>query len=108
MADVISEYSRTWNHESSGYVEHNGWGPRLALIRLCHDDADEHDVPVNIRIVSSKAKIGFVFARRGIVMEAILSYFLPRLIGYSRAMHLITTGAVYPSTSPLFQDLFSE
>jgi hypothetical protein len=47
-------------------------------------------------------------ARRGIVMEAISSYFLPRLIGYSRAMHLITTGAVYPSTSPLFQTLFSE
>jgi enoyl-CoA hydratase/carnithine racemase len=63
---------------------------------------------MNIRIVSSKAKIGFVFARRGIVMEAISSYFLPRLIGYGRAMHLITTGAVYPSTSPLFQELFSE
>jgi enoyl-CoA hydratase/carnithine racemase len=41
-------------------------------------------------------------------MEVISSYFLPRLIGYSRAMHLITTGAVYLSTSPLFQDLFSE
>ncbi len=65
-------------------------------------------LPMNIRIVSSKAKIGFVFARRGIVMEAMSSYFLPRLIGYSRAMHLITTGAVYPSTSPLFQNLFSE
>jgi enoyl-CoA hydratase/carnithine racemase len=50
----------------------------------------------------------FVFARRGIVMEAISSYFLPRLIGYSRAMHLITTGAVYPSTSLLFQGLFSK
>jgi enoyl-CoA hydratase/carnithine racemase len=65
-------------------------------------------LPMNIRIVSSNAKIGFVFARRGIVMEAISSYFLPRLIGYSKAMHLITTGAVYPSTSPFFKELFSE
>lgn len=65
-------------------------------------------LPMNIRIVSSKAKIGFVFARRGIVMEAASSYFLPRLIGYSKAMHLVTTGAVYPSTSDLFKDLFSE
>jgi enoyl-CoA hydratase/carnithine racemase len=41
-------------------------------------------------------------------MEAISSYFLPRLIGYSKAMHLVTTGAVYPSTSSLFHELFSE
>jgi enoyl-CoA hydratase/carnithine racemase len=65
-------------------------------------------LPMNIRIVSNKAKIGFVFARRGLIMEAVSSFFLPRLIGLSRAMHLVTTGAVYPSTSPLFGDLFSE
>lgn len=65
-------------------------------------------LPMNIRIVSEKAKIGFVFARRGIVMEACSSYYLPRLIGYSKAMHLITTGAVYPATHKLFSELFSE
>lgn len=41
-------------------------------------------------------------------MEACSSYFLPRLIGLSRAIHLITTGSVYPSTSPLLSSLFSE
>jgi len=65
-------------------------------------------LPMNIRVVSSKAKIGFVFARRGIVMEAASSYFLPRLIGMSKAMHLVTTGIVYPSTAPFLSDLFSE
>ncbi|RDW73123.1 putative enoyl-hydratase isomerase family protein [Coleophoma cylindrospora] len=65
-------------------------------------------LPMNIRIVSNKAKVGFVFARRGIVMEACSSYFLPKLIGLSKAMHLITTGSVYPSTHPLFSELFSE
>jgi enoyl-CoA hydratase/carnithine racemase len=65
-------------------------------------------LPMNIRIVSDKAKIGFVFARRGIVMEAASSYFLPRLIGLSKAMHLVTMGSVYPSTDPLFRELFSE
>jgi len=65
-------------------------------------------LPMNIRIISQRAKVGFVFARRGIVMEAASSYFLPKLIGLSRAMHLITTGSVYPSTSPLFGSLFSE
>ncbi|KAH8679858.1 enoyl-CoA hydratase/isomerase-like protein [Tricladium varicosporioides] len=65
-------------------------------------------LPMSIRIVSERAKIGFVFARRGIVMEAASSYFLPRLIGLSRAMHLVTTGSVYPSTDPLLSQLFSE
>ncbi|KAH6669382.1 enoyl-CoA hydratase/isomeras-like protein [Halenospora varia] len=65
-------------------------------------------LPMNIRVVSERAKIGFVFARRGIVMEAASSYFLPRLIGLSRAMHLVTTGSVYPSTDPLLSQLFSE
>lgn len=41
-------------------------------------------------------------------MEAASSYFLPRLIGLSKAMHLVTTGAVYPATHPLFSELFTE
>lgn len=39
-------------------------------------------LPLSIRIAYEKAKIGFVFARRGIVMEACSSYFLPKIIGY--------------------------
>ena len=65
-------------------------------------------LPMSIRVVSERAKIGFVFARRGIVMEAASSFFLPRLIGLSRAMHLVTTGAVYPATDPLLRELFGE
>lgn len=65
-------------------------------------------LPANIRVVSSSAKVGFVFARRGFNMEACSSFFLPRLVGHSRAMHLVTTGAAYPSTHPLLTDLFSE
>jgi enoyl-CoA hydratase/carnithine racemase len=65
-------------------------------------------LPCNIRVVSNKAKVGFVFGRRGFNMEACSSFFLPRLIGTSKAMHLVTTGAVYPSTHHLFRDLFSE
>lgn len=38
-------------------------------------------LPMSIRIAWEGAKIGFVFARRGLVMEACSSYFLPRLIG---------------------------
>ncbi|WPH04897.1 Hypothetical protein R9X50_00779400 [Acrodontium crateriforme] len=65
-------------------------------------------LPMSIRVAYEKAKIGFVFARRGIVMEACSSFFLPRLIGMSKALHLVTTGAVYPATHPLLNSLFSE
>jgi len=65
-------------------------------------------LPCAIRVVSATAKCGFVFARRGLIMEACSSFFLPRLIGLSRAIHLCTTGAVYQATNPLFSQLFSE
>lgn len=65
-------------------------------------------LPAAIRVAYAKAKCGFVFARRGIVMEAASHYFLPRLIGHSRAIHLTTTGAVYTADHPLLNLLFSE
>lgn len=65
-------------------------------------------LPTAIRVAYAKAKVGFVFSRRGIIMEACSHYFLPRLIGLSRALHLTTTGSVYTADNPLFGDLFSE
>lgn len=44
-------------------------------------------LPMNIRIAYKDAKIGFVFARRGLVMEAASSFFLPRLIGSVQKLH---------------------
>ncbi|RMY18449.1 hypothetical protein D0867_05320 [Hortaea werneckii] len=65
-------------------------------------------LPMNIRIAYKDAKIGFVFARRGLIMEACSSYFLPRLIGMSKALHLTTTGSTYPASHALLSNLFSE
>ena len=62
---------------------------------------------MNIRIVPRSAKIGFVFARRGLVMEACSSFFLPRLIGHSRAMAVVTTGSTYLASDPIWSGLFT-
>ncbi|MFG1922001.1 crotonase/enoyl-CoA hydratase family protein [Cryptosporangium sp. NPDC048952] len=43
-------------------------------------------LPMDIRIASEKARIGFVFGKLGIVPEAASSWFLPRLVGISRAL----------------------
>ncbi|KAK5992687.1 Enoyl-CoA hydratase AKT3-1 [Cladobotryum mycophilum] len=65
-------------------------------------------LPANIRVASKDAKIGFVFGRRGFCLEACSSFFLTRLIGASKALHLTTTGAVYPANHKLFDNLFTE
>ncbi|KAF9886596.1 hypothetical protein FE257_011236 [Aspergillus nanangensis] len=65
-------------------------------------------LPAVIRVAHEKSKYGFVFARRGITMESCSSYFLPRLIGFSRAQYLVSTGGVFPSNSPHFNGLFAE
>ncbi|KAI8626633.1 enoyl-CoA hydratase/isomerase [Xylariaceae sp. FL1651] len=65
-------------------------------------------LPANVRVVSSAAKVGFVFARRGINNEACSSYFLPRILGAGRALALLTTGAVHAAADPAVRDLFAE
>jgi enoyl-CoA hydratase/carnithine racemase len=52
-------------------------------------------LPMDIRLVSETAKIGFVFARRGIVPEAASTFFLPRVVGISRAMEWCSTGRLF-------------
>jgi enoyl-CoA hydratase/carnithine racemase len=42
-------------------------------------------LPMDVRLASTTARFGFVFARRGIVPEACSSWFLPRVVGISRA-----------------------
>lgn len=65
-------------------------------------------LPMNIRLTHRAARIGFVFARRGLVMEACSSFFLPRLIGHSRAMLAITTGATYTAADRVWDGLFAD
>ena len=65
-------------------------------------------LPMNLRIAYKGAKIGFVFSRRGIVMEACSSFFLPRLIGYGRALAAVTTGSTYLASDKIWDGLFTE
>lgn len=58
-------------------------------------------LPMDIRLASTDAKFGFVFARRGIVPEACSSWFLPRLVGVSRAMEWCATGRVFGAEEAL-------
>jgi enoyl-CoA hydratase/carnithine racemase len=50
---------------------------------------------MDIRLASSTAKLGFVFARRGVVPEACSTWFLPRLVGIAQAAEWAYTGRVF-------------
>jgi enoyl-CoA hydratase/carnithine racemase len=58
-------------------------------------------LPMDVRIAVEGAKIGFVFARRGIVPEACSSWFLPRIVGISQAMEWVATGRVFDAGEAL-------
>ena len=58
-------------------------------------------LPMDVRIAAGGAKIGFVFARRGIVPEACSSWFLPRLVGISQALEWVETGRVFTAEEAL-------
>src|SRR3954449_8227505 len=49
-------------------------------------------LPMDVRLASDNARFGFVFARRGLVPEAASSWFLPRVVGISKAMEWVMTG----------------
>jgi enoyl-CoA hydratase/carnithine racemase len=50
---------------------------------------------MDIRLASSAARLGFVFARRGVVPEACSTWFLPRLVGIAQAAEWAYTGRVF-------------
>jgi enoyl-CoA hydratase/carnithine racemase len=58
-------------------------------------------LPMDVRVAAEGARIGFVFTRRGIVPEACSSWFLPRIVGISKAMEWAATGRLLPAEEAL-------
>ncbi|MDF2732284.1 MAG: putative enoyl-CoA hydratase [Desertimonas sp.] len=58
-------------------------------------------LPMDVRVASTSARFGFVFSRRGIVPEAASSWFLPRVVGISRALEWTFSGRVFDADEAL-------
>jgi enoyl-CoA hydratase/carnithine racemase len=52
---------------------------------------------MDIRLASTEARYGFVFARRGLNPEAASSWFLPHLVGVQTALEWCYTGRIFPA-----------
>jgi enoyl-CoA hydratase/carnithine racemase len=64
-------------------------------------------LPMDVRIAAAGSRMGFVFAKRGIVPEACSSWVLPRLVGISRAAEWVYTARVFPAEEALAAGLVS-
>ncbi len=62
-------------------------------------------LPMDIRLASTEARFGFVFARRGITPEAASSWFLPKLVGMQTALEWCFTGRVFGAQEALDRGL---
>lgn len=109
----------TFNRERRGGVDpgldgHRDGGGKLTLrlyeclkpvISACNGPAVGVGVTMqlgmDIRLASTEARYGFVFTRRGIVMEACSSWFLPRLVGMQQAQEWVLTGRVFGAEEAL-------
>ena len=58
-------------------------------------------LPGDIRIASEDARFGFVFNNRGIVPDACSSWFLPKIVGISKALDLTFSGRIIDSKEAL-------
>lgn len=108
--------SKTFNyreHESTGSVPRDNGG--LVVLRIFASTKPviaaingpavgvgaTMTLPMDIRLAADDARMGFVFTRRGIVPEACSSWFLPRIVGISRAMEWVATGRVFSAQEGL-------
>jgi enoyl-CoA hydratase/carnithine racemase len=65
-------------------------------------------LPMDIRIAAKGAKIGFIFARRGLVPEAGSAWFLPKLVGLPQALRWCLSGRVFEADEAQCGGLVSE
>lgn len=65
-------------------------------------------LPMDIRLAASNARVGFVFARRGLVPEAGSAWFLPRLVGLQQALRWCYSGRLLDAQEVLRGGLVSE
>ena len=65
-------------------------------------------LPMDIRLASKHAKIGFAFARRGLVFDGCASWFLPRLVGTDVAAEWVYSGRIFTAQEAFEKRLVTE
>ena len=117
----LSSGSKTFSRETTSASDHRDGGGRVTLrlfdlkkpvIAAINGPAVGFGITMtlamDIRIASSSARMGFVFARRGVVPEACSTWFLPRIVGIAQAAEWVYTGRVFDAQEALRARLVSQ
>ena len=103
--DVVADLSDTRVRDSGGMLTLRIFQSKKPVIGATNGAAvgigATMQLPMDIRIASTTARFGFVFARRGIVPEAASSWFLPRIVGTPQALEWCMTGRVFDAEEAL-------
>lgn len=95
-AEGETVYGREEAREAGGHIALKLYAmtkPVIAAINgACAGMGTTLPLPMDIRIVSETAHFNFVFGRRGMALETGASFFLPRIVGISRALEWVYTG----------------
>lgn len=65
-------------------------------------------LPMDIRLASKNAKMGFVFARRGLLFDGCASWFLPRIVGLDVAAEWVYSGRIFDAQEAYDKHLVTE
>ena len=75
--------------------------PDTAVTASMNFSGSDMTLPMDIRMMSTTAKIGFVFNKRGILPEAASSWFLPRIVGIQQALEWVYSGDILDAQEAL-------
>jgi enoyl-CoA hydratase/carnithine racemase len=104
-ADGTVDYSHPGVRDSGGRLTLRIFNSKKPVIGAINGAAvgigATMQLPMDFRLASTKARFGFVFAKRGIVPEAASSWFLPRLVGISQALDWCYSGRVFGAEEAL-------
>lgn len=92
-------HTPTGYREPGGRVSERLFDMRTPVVAAVNGDAVGGGASImaaaDVRIAGEHSRFGFVFTRRGVVPESASSWFLPRLVGLTRATDWVLSGRVF-------------
>ena len=109
--DNFAVQERDFRRDSGGILTLRMYKFLKPIVVACNGPAvgigASMQLAADIRLASDQARFGFVFNNRGIVPDACSSWFLPKIVGISRALELTYSGRIIDAQEALQLNLVS-
>ena len=94
--DTRADFKSDYRRDAGGILALKIYNSLKPVIAACNGDAvgvgATMQLAADIRLAVKKSRFGFVFAKRGIVPDGCASWFLPKIVGISKALELCYSG----------------